>query len=106
MNNGLNNQVTPIQTATTTATGDAYPFMCRSATFEAEVTGTGAVSATVVIEATDGGSVWTELGTITLSGTTSAADSFPADGPSLAVRSRVTAISGTSASVTTRMAQV
>lgn len=72
------------------------------ATFQATVVGTGAVSATVVIDASNDRTYWcsTVLGTITLSGTTSASDGFTTTAPWKYVRARVTAISGTGATVT------
>tara|TARA_R110002126_G_scaffold141146_5_gene286057 strand:+ start:1615 stop:1977 length:363 start_codon:yes stop_codon:yes gene_type:complete len=81
-----------------------------TATFQASVTGTGAVTATVVMqvsneEATYLGTTsnWITLGTITLSGTTTATDGFTTDAPWRYVRAGVTAISGTGATVTSNM---
>lgn len=69
--------------------------------FQATVTGTGAVTATVEIEVSNDGvnAVDTVMGTITLSGTTSHSDGFTSEAPWKYVRANVTAISGTSASV-------
>jgi hypothetical protein len=72
------------------------------ATFQATVTGTGAVTATVDIEVSNDGTNWldTVAGTITLSGTTTHSDGFTTtSAPWKYVRANVTAISGTSASV-------
>lgn len=71
--------------------------------FNAYVAGTGAVTATVLIEATNDKTVsgsWFTLATITLSGTTTASDGFAtlADWPF--VRARSTAVSGTGAAIT------
>lgn len=69
--------------------------------FQAYIVGTGAVSATVLIEATNDESLgWILLGTITLSGTTSTTDGFASEAPWGYYRARVTAISGTGAAVT------
>lgn len=70
-------------------------------TFQAVVTGTGAVTATVTIEySNDGTNVCSTVGgTISLSGTTTAADGFTSDAPWKYVRANVTAISGTDATV-------
>jgi hypothetical protein len=75
-------------------------------TFQAILTGTGAVTATVVVQvsnddtsATNVTSNWIALGTITLSGTTSTTDGFTSTASWRWVRSQVTAISGTSAAV-------
>lgn len=71
-------------------------------TFQASVNGTGAVTATVVIDASNDGVYWcsTALGTISLSGTTSSSDGFTTTAPWKYIRARVTAISGTGATVT------
>ena len=75
-------------------------------TFQAIVTGTGAVSATVVIqvsnqEATFNGdkSNWITLGTISLSGTTTSTDGFTTTAPWRYVRANITAVAGTDATV-------
>jgi len=74
-------------------------------TFQAIVTGTGAVTATVNIEVSNDGTNWvaTPMGTITLSGTTSASDGFTSAAPWKWVRANVTAISGTGATVVVKM---
>ncbi|MGZ5799280.1 MAG: hypothetical protein ACXWJZ_01445 [Burkholderiaceae bacterium] len=68
---------------------------------QATVVGTGTVTATVIIDCSNDGVNWcaTPLGTITLSGTTSSSDGFVTDAPWKYVRRRVTAISGTGATV-------
>jgi len=80
-------------------------------TFQATVTGTGAVGATVDIEVTNqvdenGDPInWcaTPMGTITLTGTTSASDGFTTIAPWKFVRAVVSGISGTDAVVTVTM---
>jgi hypothetical protein len=94
---------------TTTATGTAEYKDSPNSTYQAIVAGTGAVTATVVIEVTNdpransdpANAAWvsTVLGTITLSGTTTASDGFTTNAPWKYVRARVTAISGTGATV-------
>ena len=72
------------------------------ATFQAVVTGTGAVTATVVIEMSNDGvnALETAAGTITLSGTTTSTDGFTtSNAPWKYARARITAISGTGAIV-------
>lgn len=72
------------------------------ATFQATVSGTGVVTATVTIEfSNDGTNVCSTVGgTITLSGTTSDSDGFTTQSaPWKYVRANVTAISGTGATV-------
>ncbi len=71
-------------------------------TYQATVTGTGAVSATVVIEYSNDGvnALSTVGGTITLSGTTTSSDGFTSVAPWKYVRARTTANpSGTGATV-------
>lgn len=70
-------------------------------TFQAIIIGTGAVTATVVIDASNDGVNWvsTVLGTITLSGTNSASDGFTTNAPWKYVRARVTALTGTGSTV-------
>ncbi|HET8686205.1 MAG TPA: hypothetical protein VFM18_06020 [Methanosarcina sp.] len=73
--------------------------------FSATVTGTGAVTATVLIEVSNDGTNWlsTPMGTISLSGTTSATDGFTSSAPWKYVRANITAISGTGATVVVKM---
>ncbi len=74
--------------------------------FQAHVAGTGAVSATVLIECTNDASVtasWMTLATITLSGTTTATDGYATIANWPNVRAKCTAISGTGATVTVTM---
>lgn len=81
-------------------------------TFQAIITGTGAVSATVTIQATNDDAtfqgtasnwVTTVLGTISLTGTTTATDGFAYVGPWKYVRATVASITGTGATVTILM---
>lgn len=71
------------------------------ATFQATVSGSGAVTATVLIDGSNDGVYWcsTPLATISLSGTPSSSDGFTTQAPWKYVRANVTAISGTSAVV-------
>ncbi len=93
--------------ATTTGPGTAFTFdrplgagITRSkATFQGVVTGTGSVTATVLVEVSNDKTNWLTLGTITLSGTTTASDGFAADAPWAWVRGNVTALTGTGAAV-------
>lgn len=90
---------------TSTTTGDGRYKDSPYTSFQATVVGSGAVTATVAIDGSNDGVYWcsTVLGTITLSGTTSASDGFVTIAPWKFVRARVTAISGTSATVTVLM---
>lgn len=69
-------------------------------TFQAVVSGTGAVSATVDIEVSNDNINFMVMGTISLSGTDTNTDGFAANAKWNYVRANLTAISGTGASVT------
>ncbi len=87
--------------ATTTVTGDWMFKDAPNTGIQATVTGTGSVAATVVIEVSNDGvnAVATPAGTIILSGTTSSSDGFVMDAAWKFVRARISAISGTAATV-------
>ncbi len=100
--------LTPVAGITTAVPTNGTPIYKDSpyAAFQAIVTGTGAVSATVLIqgsneEATWLGtkSNWITIGTISLSGTTTATDGLTTIAPWKYMRASVTAISGTGATV-------
>ena len=92
--------------ATATGFSNVIPKESAWGTHQAIVTGTGAVTATVQILATNDETTyqgltsnWVLLGTITLTGTTSASDGFASQAPWCWVAANVTAISGTGAAV-------
>lgn len=94
--------------ATGTGAGASYQVFGKLSdhnerTFQATVSGTGAVTSTVTIQVSNDGSNWLTLGTISLSGTTSASDGFASSAPWVFVRANQTAISGTSAKTTVIM---
>ena len=68
-------------------------------TYQAYVSGTGAVSATVDIEVSNNNLDFLVLGTMTMSGTTRATDGFVADAPWAFARANVRDVSGTGAQV-------
>lgn len=86
--------------ATVTGAGDSVRLPNGVKTFQASLAGSGSVSATVLIQVSNDGSQWLTLGTITLSGTSSASDGFVSDETWYSHRANVSAISGTSAAVT------
>ncbi len=88
-----------IRDAASTTTGGALSNSGGARTFQAVITGSGAVSATVEVEVSNNGIHFLSLGTIEMTGTDAATDGFAADAPWLFLRARVTAISGTGASV-------
>lgn len=86
-----------LDAVTTTTTGTSksmIPNGGQGYSFQALVAGVGAVAATVIIEVTNISPNWITLGTITLSGTTSASDGFVSLAPWGAVRARVTSPTG------------
>lgn len=85
------------------ATGEIVQVDVVDRTFQAVVAGSGAVSATIVIDGSNDRDNWIVVGTISLSGTTSATDGFASTAKWKYIRSRITAISGTNASVTVTM---
>lgn len=91
--NLLTNEGAPI-------TGGAKDMLDAPGIIQAAVTGTGAVAATVEVEVLNIDGHWLPLGTITLSGTTSATGGFAYGARSLLVRARLTSISGAGAAVT------
>lgn len=87
--------------ATATDTGSWQFKDAPKVAIQANVVGSGAVSATIVIEASNDSTyaLATAVGTITLSGTDNSSDGFTTDAPWKYIRARITAISGTSATV-------
>jgi hypothetical protein len=86
--------------ATSTGAGAGTPLVQGGRqTFQAILTGTGAVSATVLIEVSDNGSNWITQATISLSGTGSDTGGYAEDAAWIYYRANVTAISGTGASL-------
>ena len=100
--------MTPAAGITTAAPTNGTPVYKDSpyAAFQGIVTGTGAVTATVLIKATNEEATylgskanWITIGTITLTGTTTATDGFTTIAPWRYMVASVTAISGTGATV-------
>lgn len=86
--------------ATTNATTDAFLRLGANWNYQATITGTGAVSATVTIQGSNDGTTWATIGSaISLSGTGSAAGSTNATIPWRHHRSVITSITGTGATV-------
>lgn len=89
-----------VTTNTTGASRTVLPNLGSNYSVLATVSGTGSVSVTVTIEVTNGTGGWVTLGTISLSGTTSATDGFAFAAPYNAIRATTSDITGTGASVT------
>lgn len=97
-------QAIPLFTArATTGTGTTREAPGPGATVQAVVTGTGTVSSTVVIQVSNNGTNWLDLGTLTLSGTTAATQGLALNAHWVYIRGNITALSGTSAAVTVTM---
>lgn len=88
-----------LESAATVQTGAGVRVYQPMRTFQASVSGTGAVSATVNIEVSNDNANFLFLDTIWLSGTGSDSDGFVSDAPWAYVRADLTAISGTGAEV-------
>jgi hypothetical protein len=96
----------PGKTITAAFTGDQFPLNGGIATFQFTVIGTsGAQTATVLVEYSNGNGNWATLSTVSLSGTTSASDGFAISAPYSYIRASLTAISGTGAKIYGRMSQ-
>lgn len=89
-----------LNAATEAATGAAVPMFGATRTVQSSVTGTGAVTATVLIEVSNDGANFELADTHTLSGTTSDSAGNAYSGNWTYMRARLTAISGTGAAVT------
>jgi len=106
------NSVQLLTDATATGAGEKHSPRCVNRTFQAMgTTSAGAGAATIIIEASDKASPtestnvdWTTLGTITLTlGTTQTNDGFVSYASWRWIRARVSAISGTDATVNAYM---
>lgn len=85
--------------ATTTGPLPTQQVSGNHRTYQATVTGTGAVTATVLIEVSNDGTNWFTQATISLSGTDSDTDGAALEANWPFVRANISAISGTGASV-------
>jgi hypothetical protein len=82
------------------STGDAHgPQQGKMKSYQAVVYGTGAVTATVIIQVSNNNVDWEDMITFTLSGVTRDSDGASTEAPWLYVRGKVTAITGTNAKV-------
>ena len=92
----LNNVTAPV-------TGTSVRVNVVDRTFQAIATGAGAITASVNIEVSNDGINFLVLGTISLSGTNTATDGLASSAKWNYVRATLTAITGTSAQVSTIM---
>ena len=101
-----NNTIYIMNGQTSTGAGDTVTISPKHRSFQAIVTGTGAVTATVIIQVSNDGTNWIDATTsphIDLSGTTTATDGFTMIAKWSYARGYVNAISGTGAAVTVTM---
>lgn len=87
------------------ATGAAIQDITPGGAFQATIIGTGAISCTVTIQASLDATNWLTLGTIALSGTTSATDGFSSIASWSSYRAVVTAATGIISSIRVNMSQ-
>lgn len=88
---------------TTTGAGASLQNHGATRSFQAVLTGTGAVTATVVIEVSNDGDNFLTLDTLDLTGTDLATDGTTLGATWLYLRANVTAITGTGAAVSVFM---
>lgn len=89
--------------ASITGAGTAFDLKNKKNTFQATANGTsGAFSATVDVEVSNDETNWITMGTISLAGTATTAnsDGFTSDSAWAFIRGNITAISGTGATAT------
>lgn len=85
---------------TTDGTSSGYTRPGNVWNYQASISGSGAVSATVTIEVSNDGNNWQTFGTMSLSGTGSDIDNVAGDAPWAIHRATIASITGTSAAVT------
>lgn len=93
----------PLLKTSQPAAGDRMTIIPTNRAFQATVEGTGNVSATVRVEASNDLKAWLLLGTITLAGANIASDGLTSIAAWAHVRAVVTAITGTGAEVNVTM---
>lgn len=92
-----------IFSSTTNGTGASFSDLNVGGAFQAVITGTGAVACTVNIQASIDSANWINLGSITLSGTTTATDGFASLGGWVFYRATVTGATGTISNISVLM---
>lgn len=92
--------LTVFNARTTTGASEVFQPWGTRRTIEVTVSGTGAVSTTVVVQISNDETNWITLNTLTVSGTTTATDGAAMDAAWRYMRLNMTALSGTGAAVT------
>lgn len=80
-----------------TGVGRALALQGHSFTFQAKVEGTGAVTATIIVQVSNDTETWFDLVTFTLTGMTTDSDGEAVEAPWAFARGKVSAITGTGA---------
>lgn len=96
----MNPSVNLLTNEASSVAGGSKRMLDAPGSVQASIFGSGAVSASVFIEVSNDESQWLALGTITLSGTSSASDGFAYAARWKVVRARIASISGAGANVT------
>jgi len=96
---------TLLDAVTVTQVSNSASLSTGKCTYQATVSETGSVGATIDIEFSNDGIGWLPGATITLAGTTIATDGSFNESAWLSVRANLTAISGTNAAVTVTVAE-
>lgn len=84
---------------TTTGAGTTREAPGPGATVQVVVTGTGALTASVTIQVSNDGTNWLDLGTLSLSGTTSATQGLALQAHWVYIRGNIATLTGTGATV-------
>jgi hypothetical protein len=92
--------VTLFDARTTTGTTQVVEPWGTRRTVQAQVVGTGAVTATLVVQISNDGTTFLDIGTIALSGTTSSSGGLAMDAAWRYMRFNLSAVTGTEAAVT------
>lgn len=88
---------------TTTGVGTTREAPGPGATVQAVVTGTGALTATVVIQVSNNSTNWLDLGTLSLSGNDAATQGLALNAHWVYIRGNISALTGTGATVNVTM---
>lgn len=95
----MNYHVNLIDSVTADGTGTTFERDGNIWNYQAVITGTGSVSATVTIQVSNNGTNWETFGTMSLTGTGSDTDSVTGNAPWRAHRAVVSSLTGTGATV-------
>lgn len=86
--------------ASSARTGEAKPRQCNNWSYQATVTGAGSVSCSAVVEVSNDGVGWAEMGSLSASGSGRATDTLSSSTPWAFHRSRIVSMTGDECIVT------